>query len=175
MHASSHGASPADDNEKADFRPYLTSYRALAACTREFARLTTAVERRAATLTLETGDKPDVRLSPDRCVVQLGPVALTLGWLRNTLDSVEQGELLVIVWQGSVARRGAYDPERPAPTSPRVATALWEETFSATGRDEASWLWKPARVDVGGYSSMELADRCVEHLHRAYVEASGER
>lgn len=170
MHASSHGASPAGDRVPMDFRPYLTSHRALAACTREFARLTTAVGKGAADLTDGVEDKLDVRLSPDRCVVQLGPVALTIGWLRRTLDSVEQGELLIMVWQGAIARRGAYHADRPAPVAPQQATVLWEEAFTAAGTDESSWLWRPADVDVGGYSSSELAERCVERLRRAHVE-----
>jgi hypothetical protein len=117
------------------------------------------------------------RLSPGRCIVQLGPVALTLTWLRSTIDSVADGDLLVIVWRGEVAPRGEHLPERmttPRPGGGPATTALWEEVFVAAGTDEKSWIWQPKGADLGGggggYSSTELAARCVERLRLAYEE-----
>ena len=76
---------------RSDARPhdaladYTSSYRANAACVRELARLH---EEIAASLTdasvpadVKIADEPVVRRSPARCLVQLGPVALTVAWL----------------------------------------------------------------------------------------------
>lgn len=154
-------------------RSFLDTPRALAVRTREFARLTDAVASGAAALWsagAEERDKPVVRRSPDRCIVQLGPVALTAAWLRSTLDSVAHGELLLIVWRGVIAAPGPYVPDRTtARCIPvRSATALWEEVFAAAGTDEASWLWRPADAQIGGLSSADLADRCVARLRQAH-------
>jgi hypothetical protein len=172
------GSSPAArfavERTKAESRPYLDSHRALAACSREFARLAEDVVNGVAALhAAGVQDEPQVRLSPGRCIVQVGPVALTLAWLRSTLGSVTDGQLLAIVWEGTVAPRAEHHPERTATRPPpRPATALWEEVFSAVAASEASWTWQPARADVGGYSSTDLAARCVERLGRAHAESS---
>ena len=51
--------------------------------------------------------EPVVRRSPARCLVQLGPVALTVAWLQRAQGTVADGELLVVVWRGEVARADA--------------------------------------------------------------------
>ena len=155
--------------DPADRPAFLATHRALAVCAREVARLVEAVRQGAVALTAHSAaDKLDVRLAPDRCVVQLGPVALTVAWLRSTLDTAERGELLVIVWRGNVARRGAYrEPERQL-TSARTATATWEKTYVAAATDEATWRWLAAPELETGYSSDELAAQCVTRLRDEY-------
>ena len=67
-----------------DKEDFLDSHRALAVCAREFDRLAEDVAKRVAELEDESkGWKADVRRSPGRCIVQIGPVALTLSWLRT--------------------------------------------------------------------------------------------
>jgi hypothetical protein len=153
-------------------RPYLTSYRALAACTRELARLgDEVVDGIAALRGPMAEEKPTVRRSPDRCIVQLGPVALTLAWLRTTLDSVAEGELLVIVWRGTVAPRQRHQPERPvAGPVPLGATPLWEQVLTPVGDSEETWTWQPRDDEIGRCSSTALAARCVSRLRVAYLE-----
>ena len=57
---------------------------ALAVCAREFDRLADDIAKRVLNLQdEEKGLKCDVRRSPGRCIVQLGPVALTISWLRT--------------------------------------------------------------------------------------------
>jgi hypothetical protein len=155
-----------------DRRAYLGTHRALAACTRELSRLTDALCRGAnALVAAGASEKLEIRLTPDRAVLQLGPVALTVAWLRGTLGTVEGGELLVIVWRGVVARRGAYRGTTPGvAASERTATMVWEETFTVTAADEATWLWRTATQQVGGDSSTALAERCVDRLRTAYGE-----
>jgi hypothetical protein len=154
--------------------PFLASHRALAACSRELARLADEVVRGVAALSAAaSADKPTVRRSPDRCIVQLGPVALTIAWLRGAHDAVDAGELLVIVWHGAVAPRTRHQPERPAATPATVgATPLWEQVLTAVGDSEETWAWQPQGDEpmIGRCSSAELATRCVGRLRAAYVE-----
>jgi hypothetical protein len=116
-------------------------------------------------------EKPTVRRSPERCIVQVGPVALTLAWLRGNLDSVAEGELLVIVWRGEVAPRQRHQPERPGTgPAPLGATPLWEQVLTPFGDSEATWTWQPIDDEIGRCSSTELAARCVGRLGAAYLD-----
>lgn len=167
---------PAGSAERLNHRPFLDSHGALAVRRREFERLTDAIMRGAAALSpadAEPADRPVMRRSPDRCIVQLGPVALTVAWLRGTLDTVAGGELLVIVWRGVIAAARPYGRDRTtAQSTPvRSATAVWEEVLAAAGTDEASWLWRRIGADVGAdiceFSSAGLTERCVDRLRQA--------
>jgi hypothetical protein len=157
-----------------DRQPFLASSRAAAACTREFARLSDEVRHGVAMLPA-LREKAVTRQSPDRCIVQLGPVALTMAWLQSGHESVATGELLVIVWRGAVAPVNRYQPERPSTgAAPRAATSLWEQVLTVVGDSETTWAWQPRDADIGRCSSTELAARCVERLRFAYLECGGE-
>lgn len=175
-HQHVHGA--VDALKRTDPHPFLSSYRALSARLREFDRLTAAAVHGVAALNASGAvplEKPVVRRSPDRCLVQFGSVALTLAWLRHTLDSAAEGELLVVVWRGLIASPSVTASDRTTTicTPVRSATVVWEEALHAVAIDEPSWLWRPTGTDIGGYRSTELADRCVEHLQIA-AQASAE-
>jgi hypothetical protein len=169
------GTSPARGvlNEDAPYkRPFLTSFRAYAACTRELARLGDDVVRGVTSLGTMQDKKATVRRSPDRCIVQLGPVALTLAWLCGSQDAIASGELLVIVWRGAVAPRNEHSPERPSKgPAPLGATPLWEQVLAVGGDSEETWGWYPNGDELGRCSSSELALRCVGRLHAAYLES----
>ena len=172
-----HGRRPADTAKWTDPRPFLSSFRALSVRLREFDCLTEAAAHGVAALAAsETGlvEKPVVRRSPDRCVIQFGAVALTLAWLRHTLDSAAEGELLVVVWRGLIASRSITASDRTTTncTPIRSATVVWEEVLQVVAVDEPSWLWRPAGADIGGYRSTELATRCVEQLQLAARDAA---
>ena len=172
------GTSSARDlvNDRTHYgRPFLTTSRAYAACTRELARLSDEVLRGVALLGGAMQDeKATIRRSPDRCIVQLGPVALTIAWLRGNNSSVAVGELLVIVWRGAVAPRQDHNhPERPSKgPAPLGATSLWEQVFSAVGESEQTWGWHPPGAEIERCSSIELAERCVGRLQAAYMEGA---
>ena len=157
-------------------QPFLGSHKALAACAREFVRLSKEVVDGVAALPGATPEeKAVIRQSPDRCIVQLGPVALTLAWLRSTHDSVAMGELLVIVWRGSVAPRNRHEPERRAAgPAPLGATQLWEQVLTPVGDSEANWGWQPRGAEGERCSSTELAVRCLDQLRVAYLEGRDE-
>ena len=162
---------------------FIGSHRALAGCTREFVRLTNEVAVGLTALHVAGElEKALVVQSPGRCIVQLGPVALTIAWLRSRLDVVADGELLVVVWHGNVAPPAARFRERvmKGPTSPAAsgptAESLWEEVFTVRAESEQSWQWQPSKASIAAdaastsYSSPELAARSVERLRVAYAQ-----
>ena len=173
MFGSSSAQRLADDRPGRYGQPFLASHRAFAACTRELGRLSDEVLRLVAALgDAAPEEKATVRRSPDRCIVQLGPVALTIGWLRGSHAAVAAGELLVIVWRGAVAPRTRHQPERPAAgPAPLGATPLWEQVLTAAGDNEETWAWEPHDNNgTGRCTSPELAARCVGRLRAAYLE-----
>lgn len=159
-----------------DHRAYIASQRALSACSREFARLGDAIiDGIGAVPTAVDAPKAESVRTPDRCIVQLGPVALTLGWLRSTPDSVAEGRLLVIVWQGTVTPRRRFHAERPVAQQQqqaKSATVLWECEFAAEAASEATWTWRSVAEVEHAVSSDALAARCVERLSAA-LDATG--
>ena len=123
---------------------YASSFRANAACARELARL---YEEIAASLSdAKAVEEPVVRRSPARCLVQLGPVALTVAWLQRAQGTVADGELLVVVWRGEVAVRTPQGFERAHQHSgASSATALWETVLMVSAQSETQWGWAPRR------------------------------
>jgi hypothetical protein len=157
-------------------QPYLTTHRALAACGRELERLAEAVAHGAATLRQTSADDaPQVRRSPLRVIVQLGPVALTLTWLRTTPDTVEAGELLAVVWTGTVRTGSARRPEESGSQPSQSASLVWEEALTAVAGGDGGWFWQSRHEDGTRFSSTELAGRCIERLRVAYADACGRR
>lgn len=155
---------------------FLATHRALSVCAHELELLALSVVRGVAALTnAGLAEKSKERVSPGRCIVQLGPVALTITWLRSTIDSVADGDLLAIVWRGAVAPRGEHLPERQTTRrAPMAVTSLWEEVFVAAGTDQASWAWELKTDATTSYSSVELAAQCVARLRMAYEECRSE-
>ena len=151
---------------------YLASHRSLAACQRELARLTATLSAEVEAIADREGETSTIRRTPDRCILQLGPVAITVAWLRTTVDSVAEGQLLVMVWRGTIAGRGKFTPERPSsmPTS-GSATIEWQDTLSAQATSEETWLWKSETGNKAGLSSDTLAELCMSKL-RAALEST---
>ncbi len=150
---------------------YLASHRARAAGTRELTRLIDGAVQGVAVMHAECDTvKPVIRRSPLRCIVQLGPVALTIAWMRHGSDSMADGELLAIVWRGAVAPRSTWLPEQGAVSATGLsATELWEEVFTVRAEDEASWRWCAA-AGLQPYTSAMLVDRCLAQLRRGYEQ-----
>lgn len=164
--------SAASDNEEdldqhAEERErYLGSHRALAACTRELARLAEDVGQLVTTLGVGK-EALDLRITPSRCIVQAGPVALTISWLRSTLDSVADGRLLIVAWRGTVGGGATRAFERAAPPASRRAESIWEETLIADATGDGDWHWHPEGDPSRRYDSRTLAQRCIEPLREA--------
>src|SRR5262245_26910586 len=125
-------------------QPFLDTTRAQAIRAKEFDRLAIEVARLVAALELPAGSvRAEVRRAPDRCIVQLGQVALTISWVRGGSEVVTHGRLLVIEWLGIVARGRARISERierrlsePAEALPASIQHEWVLRAAATGADD---------------------------------------
>ena len=164
---------------RADARTYevrgsfITSHRATAVCSRELARLHDAIADGLAAW--DVADAPVVRRTPGRCLVQVGPVALTVAWLQRAQGTVADGELLIVVWRGEVAVRTPQGFERAHQHSgASSATALWESVLVVSAKNETDWGWIPVGKEGDAVSSAALAHRCVERLRAAYSESARE-
>jgi hypothetical protein len=174
------------DTPTDEFRgSFITSHRATAACARELARLHEAIEDGLAAWGVGTAlagtdaslaDAPVVRRTPGRCLVQVGPFALTVAWLQRAHGTVADGELLIVVWRGAVAlqtmRGFERTVDRPGATS---AAPVWESVLVASAESEAEWAWVPAGVADVTLSSTSLADQCIERLRAAHAECARAR
>jgi hypothetical protein len=160
---------------------YISSFRANAACAGELVRLYDEIDESLADARVSAdaadakvaAEEPVVRRSPARCLVQLGPVALTVAWLQRSQGTVADGELLVVVWRGEVAVRTPQGFERAHQHSgASSATALWETVLVASAQSETQWGWVPAAGEGNAESSADLARRCVERLRAAHAECA---
>jgi hypothetical protein len=145
---------------------FLGSSRAVAVCSREFERLADTIAKRATSAAEKVGAKAEVQRMPDRCLVQLGPVALSVSWVRERVDTVATGRLMIAEWQGTVVRQPR--PADMAATASTVnhgpATLMSEKILRADATGEPDWLWRREPVEDLGYASRDLAAHCVESL-----------
>jgi hypothetical protein len=169
MSGTASDSEPGESNDGYQRSPFLATHRAAGAHTRQFAHLCDALVQGASRL--HSGSAPAapvVRQSPGRCILQLGPVAITVTWIKRNLGSIGDGELLVIVWRGGVAPKREYCPERAPATRPSSsATVLWEQSLRPVAASESTWVWQAGDGDRVGYSSVDLAALCVEQLRLA--------
>lgn len=162
--------SPLDEiSDRGDFAPnqaFLATHRGQAAFAREYARLVTAIVAEiGATARANPALTPIIRQSPERCIVQLGPVAMTMAWLRKSAEYAANGELLLILWRGTIAKSAGEPTEYSARRRDVIApTILWEETLVAAADSEATWAWRSGVADTLGVTSLELAQRSVRRL-----------
>ena len=150
-------SAPVDDRTTKQREAFLTSHRAIAHLGRELDRLAVAVERRVAKVTRDEVETPlEVHRMPGRCTVQLGPVALTLSWVRTRPDTAASGRLMIIEWEGRVGRGGMGTGKSAVPLRETVLRA------DATRVDD--WQWRSDEVVGYAYDSDELAAHCVDSL-----------
>src|SRR6185295_5496255 len=162
-----------------DKEEFLDSHRALAVCAREFDRLADDVSKRVMDLEDEAkGLKADVKRSPGRCIVQLGPVALTISWLRTRGETVSQGRLLIVEWTGTVGANGAQEYVNGVPTVAVTQTAkvVSETVYLAEASDEKSWTWRREGKNARkAYKSPELAKSVVSSVNSTLRENANRR
>lgn len=148
---------PVDERAAQQRDAFLGSHRAITHLGREFDRLAGEVTRRVATVNRDDVEIPlEVHRVPGRCTVQLGPVALTLSWVRTRPDSVATGRLLIIEWEGKVGQAAAGG--RPG------AVPLRETVLRADATRVEDWQWRSDDVVGYAYDSHELAAHCVDSL-----------
>ena len=162
-----------------DREDFLDSHRALAVCAREFDRLADDISKRVLNLQdEEKGLKADVRRSPGRCIVQLGPVALTISWLRTRAETVSQGRLLIVEWNGTVGANGAQEYVNGVPTVAVTQTAkvVRENVFLPDASDEKSWTWRrEGKNGRKAWKSADLAKSVVSSVNGTLREAATRR
>jgi hypothetical protein len=171
-------SSPSPSNGSSESRydqAFLSTLRAVAPCAREFARLSASVaDNIAESLGGTDHEKIVVRQAPDRCIIQVGEAAVTMTWLRNAHESVAEGELLVILWQGTVAPVRRFQPERQADAATLTAKAVSETVFVADATCEADWTWRPldstAQQGSSDLLARTIADR-VRLIHESLTPA----
>ena len=162
-----------------DREDFLDSHRALAVCAREFDRLAEDIAKRVTNLEdEEKGLKANVRRSPGRCIVQLGPVALTISWLRTRAETVSQGRLLIVEWNGTVGANGAQEYVNGVPTIAVTQTAkvVRESVFVPDAGDEKSWTWRrEGKTGRKAYRSADLAKACASSINGTLRESATRR
>jgi hypothetical protein len=161
-------AAAADEtNKRAEVAAsFLGSSRAVAVCAREFERLADTIAKRATSAAEKVGAKAEVQRMPDRCLVQVGPVALSVSWVRERVDTAATGRLMIAEWQGTVVRtpRPADMAATTTTTNYGPATLVSEKILRADATGEPDWLWRREPTADLGYASRDLAAHCVESL-----------
>ena len=155
-----------DERQARDRDSYLGSHRSGPACSRELERLADDVVERVEALGRDdAAGEVDIRRGAGRCIIQLGPVALTMSWIRSRTDAVIEGRLMIMEWDGIVRRGTNQLPER-APVRPTSApaTLLREDVFVADATAEQNWRWRRDGRPLGTYTSRDLATRCLASL-----------
>ncbi len=152
-----------------DVQPFLGSARAQSVCVRELDRLATSIaDRLAASDDMLQGTTAELRRSPGRCIVQVGPVALTMSWVRGNVDTVSNGRLMIVEWRGMVGRPNAASPEqRVASRASIPAKVVHETVLVADATSERDWLWRREDAEGIAFASPDLASHCVDSLLRA--------
>jgi hypothetical protein len=145
---------------------YLGSHRSGPACARELERLADDVIQRVESLERdEAAGEIEVRRGAGRCIIQLGPVALTMSWIRSRTDAVIEGRLMIMEWDGIVRRGTDQVPERaPVRHTYQPATLVREDVFVADAATEQTWRWRRDGRPLGTYTSRDLATRCMASL-----------
>jgi hypothetical protein len=154
---------------------FLGSSRAQAICAREFERLADSIAKRAASAAEKAGTKAEVQRMPDRCLVQLGPVALSVSWVRERVDTAATGRLMIAEWQGTVVRTprpADMAPVAPAPIVP--ARLMRENILRADATGEPDWLWRREPVADVGYATRDLAAHAVDSLMLSLQERAAQ-
>ena len=147
----------ADERSAQQRDSFLGSHRAITHLGREFDRLAAEVTKRVATVNRDDAETPlEVHRVPNRCTVQLGPVALTLSWVRTRPDTVATGRLMIIEWEGHLGRA-------PSAAGPG-AVPLRETVLRADATKVEDWQWRSDEMAGYAYDSSELAAHCVESL-----------
>jgi hypothetical protein len=151
----------ADEEQRARARTsFLTSQRALTLINRELDSLSATVLRLCETPgTLPAGVAAEVRRTPDRYTVQIGPVGLSFSWIRGRSNSIADGQLLVIEWSGHLG-------EQHAPADPRNAMPAFEHVLQPHATSADDWQWRRTDLDLLCYTTRDLAEQCVASVVR---------
>lgn len=93
--------------------------------------------------------------TPTGCVLQAAEAAVSVSWFADAGNDAVLGELHVVVWRGTVMRRGA-------PRSKKGATEVAELVLRPIEPPEDNRVWQAA--DGTRYDTASLAARCLALL-----------
>ncbi|HVX41011.1 MAG TPA: hypothetical protein VHB25_15695 [Gemmatimonadaceae bacterium] len=151
----------AEDEKRARARiAFLTSQRALTMINRELDSLSATVLKLCETPgTLPAGLAPDVRRTPDRYTVQIGPVGLSFSWIRGRSNSIADGQLLVIEWSGTLGEQQTAEAQQ-------AAMPTFEHVLQPHATSPDDWHWRRMDLDLCAYTTRDLAAQCVASVVR---------
>ena len=110
--------------------------------------------------TLKRADRPPVPVeahrTPSGCVLQGATEALSVSWFADASDQATLGELQIVLWKGTVSRRGATRPSTNA-------VVVSELVLRPVERPSDDCVWRAA--DGTLFDSPALAAHCLALLH----------
>jgi hypothetical protein len=132
-------------------QPYIAQPRAQTALRRELDALTTELASRVKAVGADRTDgHVELHCSPQRLVVQLGSVGLSLSWVAARSGNLADGRLLVIEWEGAITHgRGMGGLKTASPTR--------EQLFRPEAKGPDDWCWRAEGTAATAYSSRNLA------------------
>lgn len=108
---------------------------------------------------LRRGERPSLEVQPHRtpsgCVLQAANVALSVSWFADATEDLTLGELQVVLWRGTVARRGVAVPAEGAVVG-------GELVLRPVLGSEGESLWKASDGRI--FDSEALAAHCFSLL-----------
>jgi hypothetical protein len=109
--------------------------------------------------TLKRADRPPVAVeahrTPSGCVLQGPTEALSVSWFADATDQATLGELQIVLWKGTVSRRGAARPSTNA-------VVLRELVLRPVERPADDCVWRAE--DGTLFDSERLAAHCLALL-----------
>ncbi len=93
--------------------------------------------------------------TPTGCVLQAAAAAVTVSWFADAASDAPLGELRIVVWRGTVTRRGA-------PRSRKGATTVAELVLRPIEPTAGGCLWQA--TDGTQYDTTSLAAKCLRLL-----------
>jgi hypothetical protein len=131
-------------------QPYMSQPRAQTALRRELDVLTTELASRVKSVGADRTDPVEFHYSPQRLVVQLGSVGLSLSWVASRTGNLADGRLLVIEWAGAITHgRGMGGLKTASPTR--------EQQFRPDAKGPDDWCWRAEGTVGTAYTSRNLA------------------
>jgi len=93
--------------------------------------------------------------TPNGCVLQAATAALSVSWFAAASSDKTLGELHIVVWRGTVSRRGS-------PKKTEGATLVSELELRPVGRTSDDCVWRA--TDGAEYDTPSLAAHCLALL-----------
>jgi hypothetical protein len=100
--------------------------------------------------------------SPSGCILQGQDGAVSVSWIADEFKGATLGELHIIAWRGTVARRGAT-------RNTKGATIAWEMSLDPIEPPEGGDIWRA--TDGTKYNTVSLVAKCMALLQLQQASA----